>query len=266
METFPLLVFTTFAGLAAGAYAVDSLCGNGRSICRTHTENAPEAKPLRPWLFPLVCLVLLGLGLCGTLAHLGQPLRFVNGMANPGSMIAQEAYWSIAFGLVVVVDLALASFKGVSVRPVRWVGGLIAVGLMVVTGLAYYQSLGLPAWSGAATVPLFLVGDLALGAGLCALLNRSGLANSSLAAASVAAGVAFAATLCAFGLHLARIGVDATGLLVASGVLGPLVASIAVAAVRAGVLPARIGGVVVCLFTLVGVVLARVAFFAAGLM
>ena len=222
-EMLPLLVFTTFAGLAAGAYAVDALCGNGRA-------GSGAAAPARPWLFPLVCLVLLGLGLCGTLLHLGQPLRFVNGMANPGSMIAQEAYWSIAFGAVIVVDLAVAKAKGAAVRPIRWAGGLVAVGLMVVTGLAYYQSLGLPAWSGAATVPLFLVGDLALGAGLCALLDRSALAGGVLAAANVAAGVAFAAVLGAFGLHLARIGLDATGLLVAAGIVGPLAAS-AVAAV-----------------------------------
>lgn len=126
-EMLPLLVFTTFAGLAAGAYAVDALCGNGRA-------GSGAAAPARPWLFPLVCLVLLGLGLCGTLLHLGQPLRFVNGMANPGSMIAQEAYWSIAFGAVIVVDLAVAKAKGAAVRPIRWAGGLVAVGLMVVTG------------------------------------------------------------------------------------------------------------------------------------
>ena len=241
-EMLPLLVFTTFAGLAAGAYAVDALCGNGRA-------GSGAAAPARPWLFPLVCLVLLGLGLCGTLLHLGQPLRFVNGMANPGSMIAQEAYWSIAFGAVIVVDLAVAKAKGAAVRPIRWAGGLVAVGLMVVTGLAYYQSLGLPAWSGAATVPLFLVGDLALGA-----------------AANVAAGVAFAAVLGAFGLHLARIGLDATGLLVAAGIVGPLAASAVAAATRAGKLPAQAGGVAVCALAIVGVVLARYAFFAAGMM
>ena len=255
-EMLPLLVFTTFAGLAAGAYAVDALCGNGRA-------GSGAAAPARPWLFPLVCLVL---GLCGTLLHLGQPLRFVNGMANPGSMIAQEAYWSIAFGAVIVVDLAVAKAKGAAVRPIRWAGGLVAVGLMVVTGLAYYQSLGLPAWSGAATVPLFLVGDLALGAGLCALLDRSALAGGVLAAANVAAGVAFAAVLGAFGLHLARIGLDATGLLVAAGIVGPLAASAVAAATRAGKLPAQAGGVAVCALAIVGVVLARYAFFAAGMM
>ena len=46
-EMLPLLVFTTFAGLAAGAYAVDALCVNGRA-------GSVAAAPARPWLFPLV--------------------------------------------------------------------------------------------------------------------------------------------------------------------------------------------------------------------
>ncbi len=107
LHVLPLLVFTTFAGFAAGAYAVDAVCGNGR-----------EAKT--PWLFPLVCVVLLGIGLRGTLAHLGQPLRFMNGMANPASGISQESYWAIALGIVVVVDLVISWRGG---RALRQAGG-----------------------------------------------------------------------------------------------------------------------------------------------
>lgn len=107
LHVLPLLVFTTFAGFAAGAYAVDAVCGNGR-----------EAKT--PWLFPLVCVVLLGIGLCGTLAHLGQPLRFMNGMANSASGISQESYWAIALGIVIVVDLVISWRSG---RVLRQAGG-----------------------------------------------------------------------------------------------------------------------------------------------
>lgn len=281
-ELLPLLAFTTFAGLAAGAYAIDAVCGNARvgggsaahggAAAGSGGEaagipaNAASDALARPWLFPLVCLVLLGVGLCGTLAHLGQPLRFLNGMSNPGSMIAQEAYWSIAFGAVILVDLVLAWRKGAVVRPVRWVGGLVALGLMAVTGLAYCKSLGLPAWNGAATIPLFVLGDLALGAGLCALLDGKALRDGHLAAANVAAGVAFATVLCAFGLHLARIGLDATGLLVAAGIAGPVGASVAAAAACTGKLPVSAGGIAVCVLATVGVVLARIAFFAAGML
>ncbi|MFR8047019.1 MAG: hypothetical protein ACLU7P_12800, partial [Eggerthella lenta] len=69
-----------------------------------------------------------------------------------------------------------------------------------------------------------------------------------------------------FGLHLARIGLDATGLLGAVGIVGPLAASAVAAAPRAGKLPAQAGGVAGCALAIVGVVLARYAFFAAGMM
>lgn len=47
---------------------------------------------------------------------------------------------------------------------------------------------------------------------------------------------------------------------------GPLAASAVAAATRAGKLPAQAGGVAVCALAIVGVVLARYAFFAAGMM
>lgn len=56
----------------------------------------------------------------GTLAHLGQPLRFMNGMANPASGISQESYWAIALGIVIVVDLVISWRSG---RVLRQAGG-----------------------------------------------------------------------------------------------------------------------------------------------
>ncbi len=258
-EVLPLLVFTTFAGFAAGAYMIDALCGNGCTSDNTVTS-------VRPWLLPLVCLILLGVGLCGTLLHLGQPLRFVNGMANPGSMIAQEAYWSLAFGVVVLTDLVLTKVKGVSLRPIRWLGAVVALGLMIVTGLAYYQSLGLPAWSGAATIPLFLVGDLALGAGLCALLARGAAHGGKLICATMAAQLAFAVVLVAYGLYLIRIGIDMTGLLVAAGIVGSVAVGVVAVATRCGKLPAHIDNIAIFVLGTVGVVVARFVFFAAGML
>lgn len=123
LHVLPLLAFATFAGFAAGAYAVDAVCGNGR-----------EAKT--PWLFPLVCVVLLGIGLCGALAHLGQPLRFMNGMAKPASGISQESYWTIALGIVIVVDLVISWRSGKTVRAVRWVGGAVAVPVLTFASVA----------------------------------------------------------------------------------------------------------------------------------
>ena len=258
-EMLPVLVCTTCAGFAAGAYMIDALCGNSRT-------SDKEVAFVQPWLFPLVCLVLLGVGLCGTLLHLGQPLRFVNGMTNPGSMIAQEAYWSIALGIVVLIDLVLSKVKGISLRPIRWLGAVVALGLMIVTGLAYYQSLGLPAWSGAATVPLFLVGDLALGAGLCALLARDAAHRGKLICANMATQLAFAVVLVTYGLYLVRIGIDMTWLLVAAGIVGPVAVGVVVGLTRCGKLTVRIGGIAIFMLATVGVVVARLVFFAAGML
>ncbi len=58
---FPLFAFTTLGGLAAGAYAVGAC----------FPKAAEGAK--RPWLFPLACLALLGVGLLGVLGHSAAP-------------------------------------------------------------------------------------------------------------------------------------------------------------------------------------------------
>ena len=82
ISEFPLFLFTTLGGLAAGAYVAAAIFPD------------VDRKPKRPWLFPLVCLALLGVGLLGVLGHLGRPERFLLAMSNPSSMIAEEAYWS----------------------------------------------------------------------------------------------------------------------------------------------------------------------------
>lgn len=263
MHVLPLLVFTTFSGMAAGAYVIDALYGLGRT---SGNRVLSDSKSTHAWLFPFVCLVLLGIGLCGTLAHLGQPLRFVNGLSNPVSMISQEAYWSIAFGIVIVIDLFLAKVRGRVPRPVRWVGAVVAVGLMFVTGLAYYQSLGVPAWSGAATLSLFVIGDLVLGASLCVLLERKGLTDRRLVCMNVAADIAFAVVLVSYGLYLTRIGTDMTALLIVAGLIGPMMSSAIAIATHSGKISTQVGGVAMFVFAAVGVVLARSVFFAAGML
>lgn len=255
MEILPLLLFTTCGGLAAGAYVVDALCVSG---C------GPAAPAKRPWLLPLVCIVLLGVGLLGTLAHLGQPLRFVNGMMNPASMISQESYWAIAFGVVLVVDLVLARQKGAAARPVRWIGALAAFGLMVVTGLAYYDALGLAGWRTAATMPFFVLGDLGAGAALATLLapaERSG----EVWRACIAGAIAWAVAVAAYGLHLGAIGMDAALPLAAGIVVGPVAVAVVAGARLAGKMDAKAASAAACALAVVGLVIVRIVFFTAGI-
>ena len=87
ISEFPLFLFTTLAGLAAGAYAVSAVFPVGKD-------------PKKAWLFPLVCGILLAVGLVGLPLHLGRPERMLIALTQPGAMIAQEAYWSMAFGVI----------------------------------------------------------------------------------------------------------------------------------------------------------------------
>ena len=255
MEILPLLVFTTCSGLAAGAYAVDTLCLSGHGT----VKGGPKS-----WFFPLTCLILLAVGLLATLMHLGQPLRFINGMANPGSMISQESYWAIAFGVVLVVDTVLTKMKGEPNRIVRWVGTVAAFGLMIVTSIAYFDAVWLPAWNTAAALPFFVLGDLAAGAALVLFFAGEEQA-SPLYRACIAGAIAWGVSIVAYWLHLGSVGIDGAvplclGLIIGPGVMGAL------SAVRlAGKVDAKMAAIAVLVAAVIGLVIVRIVFFASGL-
>ena len=258
LHVLPLLIFTTFAGFSAGAYAIDALCGKAQDAKQPNT---------RPWLFPLVCVLLLGIGLCGTLAHLGQPLRFLNGMANPASGISQESYWAIALGIVIVIDLVLSWKNKKTYRALRVIGGLVACGFMIVTGLAYYDCLGLAAWCTASTLPIFIVGDVVLGAALCVIFAGEAWQKGWLKAAIVATQVAWGITLIAHALYLCRIGLDATSLIVSAFICGPVLVSACVALAHFKKSPQVSNTIwtwLILLLSFGSVAIARYAFFAMG--
>ena len=157
ISEFPLFAFTTLGGLAAGAYVVSAFFPSGGQGVK------------RPWLFPLICIVLLGAGLLGVLGHLGRPERFLFALSNPTSMIAEEVYWSIALGILMLVDLVLLARKGASQRIVRILAAVAALGLMCIMGNAYFTAYGNPVWAAWPTLVLFVAGDLGMGAALFAL-------------------------------------------------------------------------------------------------
>jgi anaerobic dimethyl sulfoxide reductase subunit C (anchor subunit) len=197
ISEFPLLVFSVFTGIAAGAYFISLF----------FSEKETESK--RSWLFPALCALLLGVGLLGTLTHLQHPERFLNAMANPTAMITQEAYWSIGFGGILVIDALLSRFRNRAPRILRIAGAITASGLMVVTSLAYVMSIGVAAWRGIATFPLFLVGDLAMGAVLYATFNKDLYRKKAFVITNIVIEVLLAATFIALAVQFkeAMIGI-----------------------------------------------------------
>ena len=245
ISEFPLFVFTTFAGAAAGAYAIALFFPAKRS----ESEKA--------WLFPLVMLALLAVGLIGCLMHLQHPERFMNALFNPVAGIALEAYFSIVLGAVLVVDVAFCVVRGRALKAVRVIGAVAALALMFVMGYAYSISYGVQAWASPLSVLLFLVGDIALGAGICGAWTGGEWMPKGLRVTSVVASAAFALVVAGEAMCFAGLGLGMASLAVAC-----------VAAVAASVLAyaAKKPGVVAmgqCVVVLLSVCVARYAFYAA---
>lgn len=245
---FPLFVFTTLGGLAAGAYAASAAFPVGK-----------DAK--RAWLLPLACLVLLAVGLAGLPLHLGRPERLLIALTQPGAMIAQEAYWSMALGVILLADLIISRRKGAAPRALRIVGAVAALGLMVVMANAYFVSVAVPAWASWQTFAFYVLGDLAMGAALLALVDR-GIADTRSYAVAVPALSALAAVACALeAAHFASVGADPV-LLIVGTVLAAVGAAAAIAAMS-GKMPGKTAApaVFACLF--IAVAVARYGFYAA---
>ncbi|MBQ9002054.1 MAG: dimethyl sulfoxide reductase anchor subunit [Eggerthellaceae bacterium] len=250
ISEFPLFVFTTFAGLAAGAYVMSA-------------AFPKDADDERPWIFPLAMLVLLGIGLLGCLGHLHHPERFMNALWNPMAGITQEAYLSILFGIVLVIDLVMCAVKGAAPRALRIVGAAFGFLLTCVMGYAYSTTLGVAAWSTPVTIPLFVVGDLAMGSALWAILKRGAYEAKAYTYTACVVEALFACTLVAVAMHFAGLGFGVIPF-VAAIVLAP-VAHIALAIMalkgnRRWIAPVAFACV------LVGVAVARYAFYAAYVM
>lgn len=252
ISEFPLFLFTTLGGLAAGAYVAAAIFPDG------------DRKPKRPWLFPLACLALLGVGLLGVLGHLGRPERFLLAMSNPSSMIAEEAYWSIAFGVLMLVDFVLLLRRGTSPGAVRVVAAVAAVGLMCIMGWAYFTSYGNPAWATWQTLPLFVLGDLAMGAALWGLMREGSYRSGAFAAAFAMLGALAVASIALAVAHFAGLGHNAL----------PFAAAVvlAVAGVAFGLLawkgrlPGAVAPVLAFVCAFAGVAVARYAFYAASVL
>ena len=252
ISEFPLFLFTTLGGLAAGAYVAAAIFPD------------VDRKPKRPWLFPLACLALLGVGLLGVLGHLGRPERFLLAMSNPSSMIAEEAYWSIAFGVLMLVDFVLLLRRGTArARCASWPPWQRSASCASWDGRTS-RATASPAWATWQTLPLFVLGDLAMGAALWGLMREGSYRSGAFAAAFAMLGALAVASIALAAAHFAGLGHNAL----------PFAAAVvlAVAGVAFGLLAwkGKLSGAVapvlafVCAFA--GVAVARYAFYAASVL
>ncbi len=247
ISEFPLFVFTTFAGVAAGSYAV--------SLFFPVKQDGSG----KPWLFPVLLLVLLAIGLVGCLLHLQHPERFLNALFNPVAGITLEAYFSIALGILLMVDALCCALRGSCPKWIRVIGAIVSLVLAFVTGYAYSISYGVQAWASPASVLLFLVGDVAMGAGLCAALAGKDGSSKALSLTVMVASVAFALVAAYEAMMFAGLGIA-----VAPNVVACV---LALAAVFAGLAAKKANRNVLvacqCVAIVIGVCVARYAFYAA---
>lgn len=248
ISEFPLFMFTTLGGLAAGAYA-------------TSAVFPPSKSPRKEWLLPLACLALLAMGAVFLPLHLGRPERMLQALTQPGAMIAQEAYWGAAFGILVLVDVVASKVKGSSPRALRIVGAIAGLGLVVVMANAYYVSIGVAAWASWQTFALYVVGDLAMGAALLAVFDRSLVGSGPYMITAIVLAALSVLSIVFEVVHFAGVGADFVLLAVGAAVV--LVGAIVACLAKAGKIDARIGAtaMLACLF--IGVALARYGFYAA---
>ena len=110
ISEFPLFIFTTLGGIAAGAYVARAI--EPLKVGRTAS-----------WAFPLFALALLAVSGFALLGHLGQPLRVLNAFSNPAAGITQEGIVTVLFGVAVVADFALCLKRGDSPALACYRGG-----------------------------------------------------------------------------------------------------------------------------------------------
>ncbi len=247
-----LFLFTLLGGLAAGAYVVETIYQRKR-------EGA------RPWLVPLVVVVLFLVGMIAASTHvhnLGRAFGAVaSGTINFGAGMTCEVAVSACFFVLALIDCIITAVRKNSSFALRVVTAIMGLLVMLLMGTAYIDVYGNLVWCDApATVLTFLAGDLAGGLALYALLTSADYAK--LRVPFVVINIAFALGLC---LEIAVF--SACGISPAAQVAGLVIAPVLSSVFAA--LSNRIGNqkalaILVFALAFVGIAIARFSFYATG--
>ena len=140
-------------------------------------------------------------------------------------------------------------------------GGIAALGLMLVMSNAYFVSIGVSAWASWQTFLLFILGDLAMGAALLALLESDLMKNGTYLAASAVLSVLAAVGVVLETVHFASVGASMVLLIIGAVVVA--VAAVLQFMAKSGKMSTATAAKVAFACAFVGIALARYGFYAA---
>ena len=114
----------------------------------------------------LVTIVILGIGMLGTMSHLGKPGRFLGALRNPTSHLSLEMLTCIPVGicyLILGLNSLLYTMPEAAVMVLEVIGLVASVAFIWVTALAYRMK-ARPAWDNVFTPLNFMLTFLSGGA------------------------------------------------------------------------------------------------------
>lgn len=247
-----LYAFTMVGGLAAGVYVFET-------FLRRKREGA------HPWMIPLVVVVLFAVGMAAATTHVHSIPRalgsVLGGTVNVGAGMIQEVAVAGCFLVLAAIDLIVTLVRRSSPFALRVVTAVVGVLCMVMMGVAYIDIYGNPVWCDApATVLTFLTGDLAMGLALFALLGSAGYDVKAVRCSTFAVNAALVVGLCLESFAFANRGFN-PATQIAAIVIAP-VATMVLAALSSKIKNKRALAIAVCVASIVGIAIARYAFYA----
>lgn len=160
---WPLLVFSVCVGIASGMFVFLGLGEVKGCFKKVRFQGA------------LISLIVLGVGGCVSVLHMGHPERAFHLLGNLGSGLSKELFIVAAMGIVTLVYLVLAKKDYPKASKIFGViGSVLGLILPIICGASYLVS-ARPAWD-SFTLPLMYLGaGLAMGFLLiCALVLLKG--------------------------------------------------------------------------------------------
>ena len=221
----------------------------------------------RPWLFPLVIVVLFIIALIAATSHISSiPRAFESvfgGTVNFGSKMILEVLMACCFLVLAIIDLIMTAARKSSPYVLRIITAIVSVVCIILMGTAYIDVYGCPVWCNApATIILFAGGDLAMGLALFALMDASARYDeSALRVSTIVIQIVLALGICLEIASFAGNGLDFIAQ-IAGLIIAPVLCLILVAT-ASKFKNQKVLAACVFIACLIGVAISRYAFYAA---